>query len=65
MKMPEYFVKAFKLGEVTKAEITYEETEAIPIEYIFVWATEVKGYEQYQVSDIINQLINDWRKENE
>lgn len=65
MKLPEYVVKAFKLKEVTHTNITYEETDAIPIEYIYIWATEVKGYEQYQVSDIINQLINDWRKENE
>lgn len=38
---------------------------AIPIVYVSKWAEAVKGYEQYQVSDIINQLIDDWRKEHE
>lgn len=39
--------------------------KAIPIMYVRKWAEVVKGYEQYQTSDIINQLIYDWNKEYE
>ncbi|MBO6262058.1 MAG: hypothetical protein J6N95_05570 [Bacilli bacterium] len=65
MRLPKYVVKAFRLKQVTKRKIIYEETEAIPIEYITNWDNHLIGYEQYQVSDIVNQLLQDWREENE
>lgn len=37
--------------------------DAIPIEYIVNWTKRLTGYEQYQVSDIVNQLLKDWRNE--
>lgn len=42
-----------------------EMIEAIPIEWIINFAKTLTGYEQFQVSDITNQLLEDWRKENE
>ena len=60
MRLPEYVVKAFRLKQVTKRKIIYEETEAIPIEWLLDYGRKRTG----DIRDILI-IIDEWRKENE
>lgn len=60
MRLPKYVVKAFRLKQVTKRKIIYEETEAIPIE----WLIEYVKKRTNDIRDVLI-IIDDWRKENE
>lgn len=65
MRLPKYVVKAFRLKQVTRRKIIYEETEAIPL--IFIAENMFKYIKRYGnvYLDIITELIEEWRKENE
>lgn len=83
MEIPKYIAKAFILKEVKDkgTKFIYEETEAIPIDYIENWINEVRNslrYVEFSIPDyndtmnklyefeiVIHALIYDWRKENE
>ena len=60
MRLPKYIVKAFRLKQVTRRKIIYEETEAIPIE----WLIEYVKKRTNDIRDVLI-IIDDWRKEND
>lgn len=67
MELPKYIIKSFKLKEVKEygTNITYEEIEAIPIDFIIKTQEEYcKRYGEVYKAVVLN-LVEDWRKENE
>ena len=67
MEMPKYVVKAFILKEVkyNGTKFVYEETEAIPIQFLKEWS-EQNEYDETKPKTIPLVLSDweDWRKEN-
>ena len=72
MELPKYIIKAFKLKEVKECgtNITYEETEAIPIDWIEEWLKKMPKhttpyfYKRF-LKNAIRGMVKDWRQENE
>ena len=74
MELPKYIIKAFKLKEVKEnsTNITYEEIEAIPIEWLEEYIEESIPRKEHlpywykrNWKNRLQMMIEDWRKENE